>query len=698
MSFLLKTLERLVDRHIRDGALKDRPISTCQHAYQAGRSTETALHSLVREVEGALNRKEAALCVFMDVEGAFDNTSFAAIGSAAARFGINSTVVGWIHQMLRSRIVTASLEGTAVGARVDRGCPQGGVLSPLLWTLVVDGLLSRLQGTGVTTVGYADDVAILVTGDHPRQMTSRLQKALDIVQEWCTSQLLGINPSKTEIVLFTRKRRFELGPIRVFGSELNLSSEVRYLGVTLDSKLSWRAHTAKQERKATATFWACRRMMGQTWGLKPRVVRWIYTAILRPQLTYASAVWWPALGKANRRKEVDRVYRLACLGITGAMRTTPTPAMGALLNLPPPSVTIEAEAWKTALRLWHLGAWIRYSKGHSAILQRAGAPKVELTLGVDRCPNWYHFELPFKVTLSDREAWEEDRERLLAPKGLVWYTDGSKTGTGSGAGVWCDGPRTEISLALGPSVTVLQAELFALVTCTRKILDRGYKGRHIYICCDSRSALRSLQACVIRSELVKACVGLLTQLSRNNKVKLLWVPGHRGIPGNERAHNLTREGATRRRADEGCRIGLSDSHISSLTRTCVSERFADLWANAPGMRHAKALFREPSVGLGKELSNLDRNALRTIVGLITGHWHTGVHMERLGYGAGPLCTRCGEGPDTPRHLIVECGPLEGPRREAFGTVPNDEATIERVGAGRLLEFARLIGLAAPATD
>jgi hypothetical protein len=43
-----------------------------------------------------------------------------------------------------------------------RGCPQGGVLSPLLWALVVDDLLWGLNNNGNYTVGYADNIALLI--------------------------------------------------------------------------------------------------------------------------------------------------------------------------------------------------------------------------------------------------------------------------------------------------------------------------------------------------------------------------------------------------------------------------------------------------------------------------------------------------------------------------------------------------------
>jgi hypothetical protein len=75
-SFLLKTMERLVDRYLRDGVLALRPLHPNQHAYQAGKCVETALHQLVIRVEKVLDQQEIALGVFLDIERAFNYTSF----------------------------------------------------------------------------------------------------------------------------------------------------------------------------------------------------------------------------------------------------------------------------------------------------------------------------------------------------------------------------------------------------------------------------------------------------------------------------------------------------------------------------------------------------------------------------------------------------------------------------------------------
>ena len=91
-SFLLKTMERLVDRFLRDEILALQPLHPNQHAYQAGKSVEMALHQLVVWVEKALDQ-QIALGIFLDIEGAFDNTSYDSMCSALTRHGADQTIV-----------------------------------------------------------------------------------------------------------------------------------------------------------------------------------------------------------------------------------------------------------------------------------------------------------------------------------------------------------------------------------------------------------------------------------------------------------------------------------------------------------------------------------------------------------------------------------------------------------------------------
>ena len=90
----MKGLEKLVDRYLRDGPLVDIPIHPQQHAFQAGKSTESALHHLVRRIEKALDKREYALGIFFDTQGAFDNTPITSIKKALHE---RQVILNWFY-------------------------------------------------------------------------------------------------------------------------------------------------------------------------------------------------------------------------------------------------------------------------------------------------------------------------------------------------------------------------------------------------------------------------------------------------------------------------------------------------------------------------------------------------------------------------------------------------------------------------
>jgi len=124
-------MERLVDTDIRltiDQSL----FSDAQHAYRKGRSTDTALHSLVYSIERGFRNKEYSLAAFLDIDGAF-NKPPTAITGALTELSIERPIVGLIHTMLTSRVVYSTMGSAHSTRNVSRGTPQGGVLSHLFY-------------------------------------------------------------------------------------------------------------------------------------------------------------------------------------------------------------------------------------------------------------------------------------------------------------------------------------------------------------------------------------------------------------------------------------------------------------------------------------------------------------------------------------------------------------------------------------
>ena len=94
-------------------------------------------------------------------------------------------------ETLNDRKVHSEWKGKTVRGRVSEGCPQGGVLSSLLWNLVADELLRILDREKIFAVAYADDFALLVKGKFEEVLPNIIERALRLAREWFQEKSLG---------------------------------------------------------------------------------------------------------------------------------------------------------------------------------------------------------------------------------------------------------------------------------------------------------------------------------------------------------------------------------------------------------------------------------------------------------------------------------------------------------------------------
>ena len=114
---------------------------------------------------------------------------------------------------------------------------------------------------------------MLVTGAEILWIKAMAQKAINIAANWTSKQELQFSSEKTEMVLFTHKRNLDLGSLSMNGSKLEVSKEARLLGVTLDSKLTWKPHIIPITCRATTALLQCRQIVGKAWGINPFLMK-----------------------------------------------------------------------------------------------------------------------------------------------------------------------------------------------------------------------------------------------------------------------------------------------------------------------------------------------------------------------------------------------------------------------------------------
>ena len=349
-SFILKTLERVWGWHLEETFLKIAPLNVNQHAFRRGFSTETALSNMTEYIESAFIKKGFALSVFLDIEGAFDNVSADSIIKGMEDKNLPNTFMKWYGALLKSRNIVVDFNGTLAKRALNKGTPQGGVLSPLAWNLAFESFLELFQEGQVKVCGFADDAALVIVGDEVAHLYHRMQKAIDKVLEWGQTHGLKFSPTKTVAVLFTKNRKFKTGILRMNGQEIPLSDNVKYLGVTLDKKLNWNAHIDHKIRKSKNILFAARNAMGKLWGPSPANTIWIFNAIVKPALSYGALVWNRACEKKTIIQRLTKLNRLSLLLLGNFRRSTPTAGLEIILHQPPLHLWIKKEALSAYLR------------------------------------------------------------------------------------------------------------------------------------------------------------------------------------------------------------------------------------------------------------------------------------------------------------------------------------------------------------
>ena len=119
------------------------------------------------------------------------------------------------------------------------GVPQGSVLGPILYTLYTANIPTTTNSTVLT---FADDTAILVRHTNPETAVKLLQEHITKIEKWLQEKQIKANPNKCNHITFTLWKQI---PPNIFlnGTHITQAKQIKYLGLHLDTQLTWKQHT-----------------------------------------------------------------------------------------------------------------------------------------------------------------------------------------------------------------------------------------------------------------------------------------------------------------------------------------------------------------------------------------------------------------------------------------------------------------------
>jgi hypothetical protein len=391
MNCILKIYESLVYNRIYP--IIDPHLPQQQFGFRKNRSSSDQAANLIMNIQTYRNQKLYCGIIFIDIKKAFDRMDRDIVLDDLSSFGFSGNVLKAIRSLLCDNVYRVLFDNSVSSPySTEAGCPQGSILSPLLWNFYFREVGSLFEPQ--MPFQFADDLALLSAERSHTLMISRLTAAFKKFNEWCYSKRIEVSPTKTKFMdvspTFKKRKIYTDAVIRykclLTGNigHLETVDYYKYLGITIDSKFNFNNYVSiivNEVRNRTNLI----RRISKTVKLSRKNIEKFYQGYVRGYLQYSSVLW--NIFSSEQMKKIEAADRKGLSLCIGALLRTRNEEIERESTLQPLSIISKRAQLRLGCRILHTQELAHFRE---SIYDHGETSK----LASNWISIWSHFELP----------------------------------------------------------------------------------------------------------------------------------------------------------------------------------------------------------------------------------------------------------------------------------------------------------------
>ena len=244
---------------------------------------------------------------------------------------LGGTSLNRIHNYFENRKIKVQSDG-AISNEIllTAGTPQGAVLSPLLFNIMLSDIPINED---VDIYVYADDISVSCIDSDVDRAKQKMQIYLRQFSLWAETWGLIINPQKTFVQHFTRKRNISCPLLRIQNKVIEYKKSQKLLGVILDSpRLTYKPHIDYLRQDCIRRIDLMKTISSAAWGASSTKLRQFYVSYIRSKIDYGSVLYGSSA--PSNLKKLDCIQNACLRLILGCRKTTPITSLEVEASIP----------------------------------------------------------------------------------------------------------------------------------------------------------------------------------------------------------------------------------------------------------------------------------------------------------------------------------------------------------------------------